>query len=76
MHPGTEFLRFAAEGNDQFYVETKTSTLGPGYHAFVVEPIDQIAEAGGIDADPAHRDWALDVLRSISPPPADTSESQ
>ncbi len=51
VHPGAECLRFTPEGDDGFYVETKTSTLGPGYHAHIVEMIDEIGKVGKVELD-------------------------
>lgn len=44
VHPGSEFLRFEREG-DGFTVEIKTSTLGPGFHAHLVEMFKRLAAA-------------------------------
>lgn len=46
LHPIEEPVRFYAEGG-YLVVEARTSSAGPGYHAFVVEWLDQLASAEG-----------------------------
>ncbi|MBX3407143.1 MAG: hypothetical protein KF869_10290 [Phycisphaeraceae bacterium] len=55
IHPGSEFLRFEKEG-DGFTVEIKTSTLGPGFHAHVVDMFKRLAAAGRLTIDWAEAD--------------------
>lgn len=55
IHPGSEFLRFEKEG-DGFTVEIKTSTLGPGFHAHIVEMFKRLAAAGRLSIDWAEAD--------------------
>ena len=45
LHPSEEPVRFF-EDESYLVVEARTSSAGPGYHAFLVEWLDELAQAG------------------------------
>ena len=51
FHPAAEPVDFRFADSGQMTVSAKTSTVGPGYHAMLVELLDAIGPAAGIDWD-------------------------
>ena len=53
LHPCAEPVRFLWEPDQAIEASAKTSTLGPGYHAYVVELLNRVGTALGL-----RWDWA------------------
>ena len=51
FHPAGEPLDFGFGDDGELVVSAKTSTVGPGYHAMLVELLETIGPAAGIDWD-------------------------
>ena len=51
FHPAAEALDFGFDDDGDLMVAAKTSTVGPGYHAMLVELLEAIGPAAGIDWD-------------------------
>lgn len=51
FHPAAEPVDFRFTDGGRMTVSAKTSTVGPGYHAMLVELLDAIGPAAGIDWD-------------------------
>ncbi len=48
LHPTAEALEFTWEPTGRISVSVKTSTTGPGFHAFCVQLLDRVAENCGL----------------------------
>ena len=51
FHPAAEPLDFGFGDDGELVVSAKTSTVGPGYHAMLVELVEAIGPVAGIDWD-------------------------
>ena len=51
LHPAEERVRCVVEG-DRLTVSARTSSAGPGFHAFLVELLDRVADLCGFEWDP------------------------
>ena len=51
FHPAAEPVEFGFGDDGELVVSAKTSTVGPGYHAMLVELVDAIGPPAGIDWD-------------------------
>lgn len=51
FHPAAEPVEFRFDGAGRLTASAKTSTVGPGYHAMLVELMDAMGPAAGIEWD-------------------------
>lgn len=51
LHPAEERVRCAVDG-DRLTVSARTNSAGPGYHAFLVDLLDRVADLCGFEWDP------------------------
>lgn len=50
LHPATEDMEISVKGSE-ILVSAKTSTAGPGYHAYLIDVLDSVSRLAGIDFD-------------------------
>lgn len=59
LHPTTEHVEISINGS-QILVSAKTSTAGPGYHAHLIDVLDNVSELAGIKFDCTKNDESGD----------------
>jgi hypothetical protein len=52
LHPSAEDVEIVDEGSGTILVSAKTSTTGPGYHAYLCELMDALGDACGVSWQP------------------------